>query len=65
MKIAVLKETYPSERRVALVPASIPALAKAGLEVLVEQGAGQAAGLADDQYTSKGGRIVTDRKSVV
>ncbi len=64
MKIAVLKETYPSERRVALVPASIPALAKAGLEVLVEQGAGQAAGLADDQYTSKGGRIVTDRNEL-
>lgn len=64
MKIAVLKETYPNERRVALVPASIPALAKAGLEVLVEQGAGQAAGLADDQYTSKGGRIVTDRNEL-
>ena len=61
MKIAVLKETYPNERRVALVPASIPALAKAGLEVLVEQGAGLAAGLLDDQYVSKGGRIVADR----
>jgi H+-translocating NAD(P) transhydrogenase subunit alpha len=64
MKIAVLKETYPNERRVALVPASIPPLAKAGLEVLVEQGAGLAAGLSDEQYVSKGGRIVADRSEL-
>jgi H+-translocating NAD(P) transhydrogenase subunit alpha len=61
MKIAVLKEILPHERRVALVPASIPSLAKAGLEVLVEHDAGRAAGFADDQYASKGGRLVADR----
>jgi NAD(P) transhydrogenase subunit alpha len=61
MKVAVLKETYPQERRVALVPANIPVLSKAGLEVWVEQGAGQAAGFPDDQYLSKGCRIVSDR----
>jgi NAD(P) transhydrogenase subunit alpha len=61
MKIAVLQETYPHERRVALVPASIPPLSKAGLEVLVEQGAGLSAGFPDDQYVSKGGRMVADR----
>ena len=33
MKVAVLKETFPGERRVALVPAAVPALKKAGLEV--------------------------------
>ena len=36
MKVAVPKETFPGERRVALIPASIPALIKAGLEVLVQ-----------------------------
>ncbi|MCU0959494.1 MAG: Re/Si-specific NAD(P)(+) transhydrogenase subunit alpha [Pirellulaceae bacterium] len=61
MKVAVLKETFPNERRVALVPANIPALAKAGLEVVVEQGAGAAAGFLDDQYVAKGARIVADR----
>lgn len=61
MKIAVLKETYPNERRVALAPASIPPLAKLGLEVLVEPDAGRAAGFPDDQYASKGGRLVADR----
>ena len=40
MKIAVVKETFPGERRVALVPASVPALVKAGVEVLIEAGAG-------------------------
>ncbi len=64
MKIAVLKETYPGEQRVALAPANIPALAKAGLEVLVESGAGQWASFADDQYVGKGARIVTDRSEL-
>ena len=53
MKIAVLKETFPHERRVALVPASVPPLTKVGLEVLVEQGAGLAAGFLDDQYVEQ------------
>ena len=44
MKVAVLKETFPGERRVALVPAAIASLTKSGLEVVVEAGAGAAAG---------------------
>ena len=40
MKIAVLKERYPGERRVALTPANVPQLAKLGIEVLIERGAG-------------------------
>lgn len=62
MKVAVLKETYPGERRVALVPASIPALAKAGAEVVVESGAGSAAGFPDAEYSEKGAQIVASRQ---
>lgn len=59
MKVAVLKETIAGEGRVALVPGSLPLLAKAGLEVLVEAGAGAAAGFADAAYQDKGGRVVS------
>lgn len=62
MKVAVLKETYPGERRVALVPASIPALAKAGAEVVVESGAGSAAGFPDAEYSEKGAQVVSSRQ---
>ena len=59
MKVAVLKETFPGERRVALVPASIAALKKAGLDVVVETGAGTAAGFPDDDYRAAGAAIVS------
>ena len=59
MKVAVLKETFPGERRVALVPAAVPALKKAGLEVAVEAGAGAAAGFPDDAYRAAGAAIVS------
>jgi len=61
MIIAVPQETYPGERRVALVPATIPGLVKAGFEVLVQSGAGLAAGFPDDQYAAKGAKIVATR----
>ena len=54
MKVAVLKETFPGERRVALVPAAIASLMKSGLEVVVEAGAGAAAGFPDDAYRAAG-----------
>jgi H+-translocating NAD(P) transhydrogenase subunit alpha len=59
MKIAVLKETFPGERRVALAPASVPLLVKAGVEVWIESGAGNAAGMLDAQYAEKGAKIVS------
>ncbi|MFM1902376.1 MAG: transhydrogenase subunit alpha part 1 [Planctomycetota bacterium] len=59
MKVAVLKETFPGERRVAVVPAAIPALTKAGLELMVEAGAGAAAGFSDDAYRQAGAAIVS------
>jgi len=60
MKLAVPKAPDPSELRVALVPEVIPKLAKAGLEVLVEAGAGSSAGFTDEAYTAAGARIVPD-----
>ncbi len=58
MKIAVLKETFPGETRVALVPAAIPPLVKAGHSVNVERAAGAAAGFADDDYAVAGAELV-------
>jgi len=62
--IGVPKESYPGERRVALVPVVIPNLTKAGLEVVIEAGAGAAAGYPDALYTEKGAKILPDRAAV-
>jgi NAD(P) transhydrogenase subunit alpha len=64
MIVAVPRENHPGERRVALVPASVPALVKAGMEVLVETGAGLAAGYPDQQYVDKGAKIAATRPEV-
>ena len=64
MKVAVAKETFPAEKRVALVPNVVPSLTKAGLEVLIEKGAGQAAGFPDSQYEEKGAKLVDSREAV-
>ncbi len=64
MIVGVPKEIYPGERRVALVPAVVPNLAKAGLEVIVQAGAGAEAGYPDTLYTEKGAKTVADRASV-
>src|SRR5262245_38898104 len=50
MKLGVPKETFPGERRVAIVPGVIPALKKLGIDAVVEQGAGEAAGFPDAAY---------------
>jgi len=59
MKVAVVKETAPGERRVALVPEMIGRLRDAGLDVLVESGAGDGAWLADGAYADAGAAIVS------
>jgi NAD(P) transhydrogenase subunit alpha len=64
MIVGVPRESFPGERRVALVPAVIPNLTKAGLEVVVEAGAGAAAGYPDPDYAAKGAKIVSDRADV-
>jgi NAD(P) transhydrogenase subunit alpha len=58
MKVAVVKENAPGERRVALVPETVPKLTQAGLEVLVEQGAGNGAWFPDSAYSEAGAAIV-------
>src|SRR5690606_33533495 len=63
MKIGVPRETMPGEHRVALVPASVPVLVKAGAEVVVETDAGKAAGYPDEAYLEKGA-AVADRAGV-
>jgi NAD(P) transhydrogenase subunit alpha len=62
--VGVPKESYPGERRVAIVPAIVPILAKAGFEVVVEVGAGEQAGYPDAAYVDKGAKILPDRASV-
>ena len=64
MIIGVPKESYPGERRVALVPIALPALVKAGFEVVIEAGAGDEAGYRDAQYAEKGTKILPDRAAV-
>jgi len=61
MIVGVPKEIYPKERRVALVPAVIPSLRKAGMDVLVEAGAGIEAGYPDTEYVEKGARLTASR----
>ncbi len=64
MIVGVPRETFPGERRVALVPSVVPTLAKAGLEVIVEAGAGLEAGYPDADYAAKGARLVPNRAEV-
>jgi H+-translocating NAD(P) transhydrogenase subunit alpha len=62
--VGVPKEIYPGERRVALVPVAIPNLTKAGLEVVIQAGAGEQAGYPDAAYVEKGAKIAPDRAAV-
>ncbi len=61
MKIGVPKETFPGERRVALIPDSVPALAKQEHQVVVQAGAGIGAGITDAMYQAKGATVVAER----
>ena len=61
MKVGVPRETWPGERRVALIPASATALKKAGLEVIVEQDAGAEAGFPSSAYEAAGASVVPRR----
>jgi NAD(P) transhydrogenase subunit alpha len=64
MIVGVPRETFPGERRVSLVPGVIPSMTKAGLQVVVEAGAGAEAGYPDAEYVAKGAKIVPDRAEV-
>ncbi len=60
MIVAVPKETWPGERRVALVPDAVKNLAKAGIEVAIETGAGSGAGFDDASFAAAGATVVGD-----
>jgi proton-translocating NAD(P)+ transhydrogenase subunit alpha len=62
--VGIPKESYPGERRVAMVPASIPNLIKGGCKVVVEAGAGLSAGYPDAQYSEKGAELAAKRADV-
>lgn len=62
MRIGVLRERLPGERRVALIPDSVARLTKAGHEVRIEKGAGTAAGFPDEQYEAVGATIAADTR---
>jgi NAD(P) transhydrogenase subunit alpha len=57
--LGVPRETYPGENRVAMVPAVIGPLAKSGVSVWIERGAGEAAGYRDSDYEQKGARLAS------
>ncbi|MDP6625744.1 MAG: Re/Si-specific NAD(P)(+) transhydrogenase subunit alpha [Nitrospinota bacterium] len=64
MIVGIPKETFPDEKRVALVPQGAASLTKAGFEVFVEAGAGDKSGFSDSEYTDKGAKIVEKRKDL-
>jgi len=59
MKIGVVKERAPAERRVALVPDALKQLIGAGAEVLIEKGAGEGAAIPDRLYEEAGAKVVS------
>lgn len=64
MKVGVVQETFPGEHRVALVPGLVPGLIKAKFEVVVQAGAGLAAGFTDQEYVAKGATLVAQCEEV-
>ena len=64
MIVGVPKESFPGERRVALTPGVIPNLGKAGMEVVIQAGAGVEAGYPDAAFVEKGAKILPDRAAV-
>src|SRR6202047_5137503 len=64
MIVGVPRESFPGELRVALTPAVVPSLAKAGIEVVLETGAGAGAGYPDADYVSKGAKLLPQRADV-
>ncbi len=59
MTVGIIKESWPGEKRVALVPGVLPALTRVGLDILVEHSAGSSAYIADADYEAKGARLVS------
>ena len=64
MRVGVPKEIKPDEYRVGITPNAVREYAAHGHEVLVQAGAGEGAGYADDDYVKAGARIVADAEAV-
>jgi NAD(P) transhydrogenase subunit alpha len=58
--LSVPRESHEGERRVALVPETVARLARAGIEVRIQSGAGAAAHISDDEYRAKGAAVLDD-----
>ena len=59
MRVGIPKETWPGETRVAVIPAGAAALKKAGVDVAIESGAGEAAGFTDEAYIQHGAAVLS------
>ncbi len=64
MKVGIVKEIRPGERRVAVTPETVAKLAKLGFSVLIESGAGEAAAFGDGEYEKAGAEIERDTRKV-
>ncbi len=64
MLVGVVKESFPGERRVALVPDIVPLMQKRGYEVAIQAGAGTEAGYLDSAYEAKGAKVLPSRDAV-
>jgi NAD(P) transhydrogenase subunit alpha len=65
MKVTVLRETRPGESRVALVPGNLKELKKAGIDVVVERGAGEESGFSDQEYRDGGAEVAPDARAAL
>ncbi len=64
LTVGIVTESAPGERRVAMAPGSVSLLAKTGAQVILQTGAGVAAGFPDSEYLEKGARIAARREDV-
>lgn len=64
-KMAIPRESFPGERRVALAPANIAAMQKLGFDVTVESGAGLGSGFADEDYVKAGALVITSPRELL
>ena len=65
MKIVALKETFPGEKRVPLIPASVDKLVKNGADITVESGIGETCRFTDADYEKAGAKISADRNELI
>ncbi len=65
MVIAILKETYPGERRAVMIPADVAKLVKRGAKIVVETGMGSASGHTDADYIKAGAEVNPNRAELM